>query len=1204
MTPVPDAAVRERALDPRLCCIVQAPAGSGKTELLIQRMLVLLAEVERPEEILSITFTRKAAGEMRTRVLRALREAGQPLAEDAPPHLVRQRARARAALARDRQQGWNLLAQPARLRIQTIDGLCAGLAARLPLSARLGAQATIAEHADELYREAAARVLERIEDAPDNQDQGGGEAAALEILLAHLGNDLERVRGLLAAMLGKRDQWARHVLARAPGQGAQVAASVRMALEDAVRRMIEDELRALGVLFPSALRDETRGVAAILCAHLMDIEVAPDDRRLLWDVPGWPASGADGLARWQGLADLLLTKDGDWRKSMNSSNGVPAPSEKGIDKDAKAARTAFKQRVGELLDALRGHPDLAPALHATRAMPEVSYRDGDWAVLEALIDLLRLALAELTVLFAARGEVDFVETAQGALRALGEPDAPSDLLLAFDYRIRHILIDEFQDTSHTQFELLERLLAGWQPGVEPFREAEGRSLFLVGDPMQSIYRFREAEVGLFLRAQREGVACGGGQLRLDALTLSTNFRSQAGIVEWVNEVFPKVLAERENIAEGAVPYTPSQAHHPRAGGEAVGFHLFPVRRDEDAARAPPERGAREAARVVECVRAALAEIEADAALKPVDCSVAILVRTRGHLVRILPVLRAAGIPFQAVEIEQLAAQPMVQDLLALTRALLHPADRIAWLAVLRAPWCGLSLADLHALVEGVPGVLWQAMHDDARLAHLSEEGRARLSRLRTVLARALADGGRVSLRRQVEGAWLALGGGACARGGEADAGRERDEARIFFDLLDSLGAECDATTLEESLARLYAPPEGEARVQVMTIHKSKGLQFHTVILPGLARVPRREDSQLLLWLERETRTSGEADLLLAPIRGLGETEAPLYRWIAAVQQARGAYEDGRLLYVAATRAIRRLHLLAETGLDKDGRWSPPKASLLGRLWPGIEARVGEPPDAPDDMDSASLPARTGPDQSGPDRAASDVAGEPLGLRRLPVAWQAPAPPVGVRVRRAETRTPSAKSGAVPDDASAGPEATLGWDDGDALPRHVGVLVHRLLERIALDKTEAWDGSRLRALSPALRRQLHQAGVEAERLDEGLERVLRALENTLADERGRWILAPHDEARCEWALDARLEGVTIGAVIDRTFISEGERWIIDYKTAEPAQGEGVEAFLDRQQAQYCGQLESYAGLLRRLEPERPVRLGLYFPLLSAWRAWHG
>ena len=122
--------------------------------------------------------------------------------------------------------------------------------------------------------------------------------------------------------------------------------------------------------------------------------------------------------------------------------------------------------------------------------------------------------------------MDFTEVAQGALRALGEPEMPTDLALALDYRIRHLLIDEFQDTSISQYDLVVKLTRRMGAG-------DGRSVLVVGDPMQSIYRFREAEVGLFLRARAEGI----GNVALQPISLSANFRSQRGIVDWVNATF-------------------------------------------------------------------------------------------------------------------------------------------------------------------------------------------------------------------------------------------------------------------------------------------------------------------------------------------------------------------------------------------------------------------------------------------------------------------------------------------------------------------------------------------------------------------------------------------------------------------------------------------------------------------------------------------
>jgi ATP-dependent exoDNAse (exonuclease V) beta subunit len=264
---------------------------------------------------------------------------------------------------------------------------------------------------------------------------------------------------------------------------------------------------------------------------------------------------------WLGLAELLLTGAGEWRRAVNALIGFPA----GTDKASKAIAKQWKERHTALiarLEQLARSDELREALHELRGLPPERYTDAQWEALGAIARLMPLALAELKLVFAARGEADFVEIAQGALAALGEAEAPTDLMLSLDYRIHHILVDEFQDTSFTQFELLQKLTAGWQSD-------DGRTLFLVGDPMQSIYRFREAEVGLFLKARHEGI----GQVALEPLTLSTNFRSQADIVAWVNRAFALVMPREENIAAGAVPYCSSSPVSP-AECDAVGVHAF------------------------------------------------------------------------------------------------------------------------------------------------------------------------------------------------------------------------------------------------------------------------------------------------------------------------------------------------------------------------------------------------------------------------------------------------------------------------------------------------------------------------------------------------------------------------------------------------------------------------------------------------------
>ncbi len=1126
--PIADQAARDRALDPAGSFIVQAPAGSGKTGLLTQRYLTLLARAEHPEEIVAITFTRKAANEMRERVLRALDEA-RTAERPADGHRARTWDLARTVLERDVALGWHLALNPERLRIFTIDSFCAALTRQMPYLSRFGAPPVATADAERLYAEAAHAALAHLHE----NDQWSEPVARL---LRHLDNDLPKAAGLLAAMLARRDQWLRHVADGRP------RGELRTALERTLAGINRAALATLAARAPAGEAREVTALARYAAGQLGD---QPDHvLHACANLSGWPGADPDQRPPWRGLAEWLLLADkDDWRRSVNVKSGFP-PKPKGGKTGDDAQRAEMKGRMEALLGRLQNAEDFRAALAGIRVLPPERYDDAAWEALAALIDVLLLAAAELKLVFTQRGEADFTEIAQGALVALGGSEAPTDLALHLDYRIRHLLVDEFQDTSVSQFRLLELLTAGWQPG-------DGRTLFVVGDPMQSVYRFRQAEVGLYLRARHGGV----GGVRLEPLTLRVNFRSQAGIVEWVNEAFAQLLPAAENIAAGAVPYEPASAHHPAGTVPAVSTHAF--------VGADP---ATEAQRVVELVAAARAAAAGD--------RIAILVRSRTHLTEIALLLKERGLPFQAVEIESLAERPAVQDLLALTHALHHLGDRAAWLALLRAPWCGLTLADLEVLAgPDADAVLWMQMQDETRLAALSADGRARFARTRAVLATALAAVGHERLRRVVEGAWLALGGGACV-----ENQTDHDDAGVFLDLLDELedGGFADRRLLAERMEKLFARPDTRApdTLQLMTIHKAKGLEFDTVILPGLGRKPRHDDSPLINWMETARgETDSTADLLLAPIRATGSEKDSLYEYLRRLDAEKGRNENGRLLYVAATRARKQLHLLGTAARNGKGELRVPDArTLLALLWPLVE---------PEFIAAALAPAP-------PSAAVPKAPAE--NLRRLRGDWQAPPLPPAV----------AWEAGALPPLPGEPPPVEFDW--ASETIRHVGTVVHQALQQIGREGLARWDAARLETLAPGFRLVLARRGVPQGKLGEAAARVREALGRVLRDRRGAWLFDPaHREARSEYALSLPQPGRIVTAVMDRTFVDEtGVRWIVDFKTSTHAGG-GLDEFLDREQERYRAQLERYAEVMRRLD-DRPIRLGLYFPLLSAWREW--
>ncbi len=1117
-----DAAARARALAAD-SFIVEAPAGAGKTELLTQRFLRLLALVRHPEEVLALTFTNKAAAEMRDRILGNLEAAARGEAPE-QPHRRLTATLAAAVLARDGEQGWGLLAHPGRLRITTLDALCAGLARQMPFLSRFGSQPGVTEDAGAHYADAARRTLELLE-------EGGPEADTVAAALAFLHNDAGRLERLLVAMLGRRDQWVRHAV----GAGA---AAMRAEVEAGFAAVAERDLAAAVTLLDDRTQASLLALARIAAGNAPGLCDALADR----SAP-LTATVAD-LPAWQAMLSLLLTEKGEIRRTVTKATGFPAGREFA---DAKAAIIA-------LLDELRARTGLAEALAQLRTLPQPRLSDAEWATVECFAHLLRLAAAQLWLVFQEAAEVDFIEVAARAGQALGDDEAPTDLAQALDYRIQHLLVDEFQDTAPGQVELLERLMRGWAPG-------DGRTLFVVGDPMQSIYRFRKADVGLFLRVRERGI----GGLCLEHLRLARNNRSFPAVVDWVNAAFPAIFPASDSPEAGAVRYAEAAATRTPRPDAGVAIHPVIAPEGGDAAAA-------EAAVVVDLILAARREAPGE--------RVAVLVRARSHLDALAAALRrdAPGLRFQAVDIESLADRQHVQDLLTLYRALSHRADRVHWLALLRAPWCGLTLADLHALFAGdKASTAWQLMHDPARVAALSDDGRHRLDHVRGVLALAFAERDRQHPRRWLEGIWLMLGGAACLESPAALA-----DVEAFFGLLDRLTAarRLDPETLATQAAELFAPPDpaGDA-VQMMTIHKAKGLEFETVIVPGLHRETGNNDSPLLLW-DGFAGADGHERLLVAPMPPRGPAAsaagATAYDYLRQLERRRSAHESARLLYVAATRAIRRLHLVGCAVADdskEDGIKPPPAGSLLRLLWDGPAAR-----------EFAAAAAGKAAAARAP---AFDAAAFVPPLLRL----AEPAIPVALRELPAGPRP-------APNPVDLD-ETTIGL----SLEASVGTLVHRLLELIAKEGLERWSAARVDALAPAWRRWLAAAGHPADAAAAGAADAVRAVTATLASADGRWLLAAHPGAAAEQAWSSRDGDTAVHHIIDRIFVADGCRWIVDYKTVRAPETE-----LPVRAEGFRPQLERYAGLFAG-DP-LPLRLAIFFPLqarlieLAGHGAWPG
>lgn len=1127
---------RERALDPSGSFIVQAPAGSGKTELLTQRYLRLLSLVNEPEEILAITFTRKAAAEMRNRIVKALTAAGSE-PEPGEPHLAKTRDLAIKALKQDKKLGWNILNNPARLKVRTIDSFCLYLTGRMPVLTGLGGDARVMEDPRSLYEQAARSTLLELKRDSRWHDP-------LSVLLLHLDNDWTRAGGLIVDMLSRREHWLR-LVSRASGEE-----DLRSLLEGQLCLEVERRLnKALNLFNQFTGLDEQK--TFFECACYASLNLSSENKvsaiTALAGMNCLPDARISNLDKWLGIMEMLQTNSGSWRKGVDKRIGFPAASSC-ADKDSRNQAARKKALFQDFLNALAGHSALQESLAELASLPDTIYSDETWEILSALLQVLKMAVAQLQLVMQDMGRVDYSEISMAALHALGESDNPSELLLRLDYQLKHILFDEFQDTSISQQEMIARLVSGWTPG-------DGRSLFVVGDPMQSIYGFRDADVGVFLKAGQEGI----GDLFLEPLSLSVNFRSGPEVVDWVNRVFPYVFQDTQDHVSGSVIYS-----HMWAGREIPGLvrvHPFIEPGPEDEAR-----------KVVEIINQTTKDHPGE--------NIAVLVRSRTHLSEIVKKLRQGNLSFQAVEVEPLRDRQVVMDLLSLTRALIRPQDNLAWLCVLRAPWAGLDLKDLSRLsIPGDDETILEKLHDLSRVEDLSPEGFSRLQRAGKILVAAWENRLRRPLSRLVEGVWTALGGPACLKNRQ-----ELEDAMAFLERLESYEQNQtieDLPDFEKTLQGLFSRPDPDAQglLQIMTIHKAKGLEFDTVILPGLDKPPRNADKLLLQFMEvpSEEHEQSSARLLLAPMASYGQEVHPTYRFIENLKKLKEEHETGRLIYVAATRARKRLHLLASARLNNLKNAGtllcrPRKNSLLDPLWTQLEC-LFEDACAPDRLSSQA--------QAEPGKQAVNL------LTRLSREWVMP----GLKAYNFA----GSRKGLVHEIGD--PSVTYHWA-GDAI-RHIGVSVHNFLARIADQGPDKWDDAKVDSLAPGIRSSLQRLGVSRAELDFACAKVILAVKNTLSDPKGRWILSRHRDAGCEYCLSALADGEVIRVVMDRTFIDEHEtRWIIDYKTSVH-EGGGLEVFLDSEMERYQGQLRKYMRIFK-MKDQRIVRAGLYFPLLKAWR----
>jgi ATP-dependent exoDNAse (exonuclease V) beta subunit len=670
--------------------------------------------------------------------------------------------------------------------------------------------------------------------------------------------------------------------------------------------------------------------------------------------------------------------------------------------------------------------------------------------------------------------------------------------------------------------------------------------------------------------------------------------------EW-NKGFSDIFTQKH--AED-IPFSFATAERP--GHPRVGMEVHPRILEEDTPEAKQQAEREQARKICSIIRNRVAAHRGASPLK-----IAVLARARMHLPVLLDEFRTHSIRYRALDIDALGDMQEVRDVVALTRCLLHPSDRIAWLAVLRAPWSGLMLADLHALCQGDDpsardACVGEMLEQD--LSALTPEGRTRCTRVREVLRAALSARNRISVAALVERTWHSLGGPACA------APQQRENIERYFQFLQEVerdNALNDFRALEDLLARFFAIPQsfnpGETVVDVLTIHGAKGLEWDIVFVPELQRKGASDNSQLLNWIEYPALEQG---VVLAAAGAADASEDLFYRWFCSKRGQQHEAERKRLFYVACTRAREELHLFGTLSLKEDGEpASPHFDSLLATGWPMLESqflqaaskkRAAVPPigsnlllfPSPTEAVQGILPALAA--------TATDVV--QLNQRRLPTGWRPPAVSKPLTWTRAasptqETHLPTPFVRA----------------EGSILARTTGDAIHRFLEKITRDFAAGMTLPEIEARVSAktIASVVRALGVSPDAQRAISAAVSAAIERTLRDPVAHWLLGPRKNAITEAAISAETQGVFRNARVDRAFLAgdapnsagEDTLWLVDYKTGESGRAK-IEEFLLEQQLFYSPQLTTYARLLRPLFPQASkIRLGLYFPSLGRLQHWN-
>ena len=836
--------------------IVQAPAGSGKTDLLVKRYLYLLSRVNNPEDILVITFTRKAAQELRVRIGNILNDEEILLKFFDIKYLSDNKYLAGIVLENSNKLNWDIKNNLNRLNIKTIDGFCLDSIKRFSSITNCSGEVCVDENTDLLYEKIVDTYLFDFYNGKISNEK---EILATKRLLIIFGNNFSFIKSNLIFLLRKRDHIER----------------VFKSFKKNLKKMFEIYLEEINIstinickkLCPKIIRNFVKNslIDGLSCTY----EFEHIDFKKFDCIKQLLIKEKEVLLK---LADVLLTKNNEWRK-----------------------RPVLKEYKDDLKKILRfindeDFSDFKSALIDIKYLPDIKYTMVQWQIFDSLIRILPNLIHKIEEYHHKNNLIDY----STALKKTVDLFLKINQLNEINLNIKHILVDEFQDISFNQFCLIKAITKNY---------SKKNSIFLVGDPTQSIYKFRDSEVGIFIHSKYNKIS----NKKMHLIVLSNNYRSDYKIINFINYIFKNIFPRTENIARGCVTYN-KMKHSSICESSDFNDAVFLCLANDNKSN--------EGLEIVKILK----ELENNHEL-----SIAILVRSRSCLEKILPELNKHDINYNAIEIDKISCNSLILDLISLTKALLDFTDKLAWLSFLNSNLCKIDINDIFIISDNLEfkSNIFNSFSNKNLLNKLSKDTKLMINKIKLLFGDYINNINYGKLSSFVYRIWICLGGKELMIDDYSDA------IAIFFKILTNFENNSniiDINEFEKEIdnsfsSKVVETKKSNSNIHIMTMHKAKGLEFDIVIIPGINKIFKRDKNNIMLW-SNISNNFNEENILISvsdpeKINYLNNKPIKnnIHSYILRENLIKSKYENIRLLYVAMTRAKKKIYLVSEIKTD-------------------------------------------------------------------------------------------------------------------------------------------------------------------------------------------------------------------------------------------------------------------------------------------------